>query len=234
LSSCSSPDIRQQNHGNNEEAICTTARQPHIPLVSKKSTGWQDTQALHRARQRMVHHRTAVVSQIRGLLLDRGFAIGLSITRARRVVPELLADLGNELTALARGAFTSSMAWIVGSTCLMRRSRRCSGAASPASAEGAICWRLEARLHHDRGVAKAFRRGRVYNVSLWTHWRAIICPVLVLRGEGSDLLPASTATEITRRCPHAELLEILGCGHAPALLDEDQVGLVADWPERVR
>jgi hypothetical protein len=32
LSSCSSPDIRQQNHGNNEEAICTTARQPHIPL----------------------------------------------------------------------------------------------------------------------------------------------------------------------------------------------------------
>jgi hypothetical protein len=33
----------------------------------------QDIQALHRARQRMVNHRTAVVSQIRGLLLDRGF-----------------------------------------------------------------------------------------------------------------------------------------------------------------
>lgn len=30
----------------------------------------------------MVNHRTAVVSQIRGLLLDRGFAMAKSITRA--------------------------------------------------------------------------------------------------------------------------------------------------------
>ena len=39
----------------------------------------------------MVNHRTAVVSQIRGLLLDRGFAIAKSITRARRAIPEILA-----------------------------------------------------------------------------------------------------------------------------------------------
>jgi transposase len=95
---------RQKNDGNDAEAICTAARQPHIPLVPKKSAEQQDIQALHRARQRMVNHRTAVVSQIRGLLLDRGFAIGQSITRARRAVPELLADLDNELTALAREA----------------------------------------------------------------------------------------------------------------------------------
>lgn len=44
-------------------------------------------------------------------------------------------------------------------------------------------------LHYDRGIAEAFRPGRVYNVSLWTYWDAITCPVLVLRGEGSDLLP---------------------------------------------
>ena len=75
---------RQKNDGNDAEAICTAARQPHIPLVPKKSIEQQDIQALHRARQRMVNHRTAVVSQIRGLLLDRGFAIGKSITRARR------------------------------------------------------------------------------------------------------------------------------------------------------
>lgn len=52
----------------------------------------------------MVNHRTAVVSQIRGLLLDRGFAIAKSITRARRMIPEILSDLENELTALAREA----------------------------------------------------------------------------------------------------------------------------------
>ena len=42
--------------------------------------------------------------QIRGLLLDRGFAFAKSITRARRMIPDLLADQDNELTAMARAA----------------------------------------------------------------------------------------------------------------------------------
>lgn len=95
---------RQKNDGNDAEAICTAARQPHIPFVPKKSVEQQDIQALHRARQRMVNHRTAVVSQIRGLLLDRGFAFAKSITRARRVIPDILADQANELTGMAREA----------------------------------------------------------------------------------------------------------------------------------
>ena len=95
---------RQKNDNNDAEAICTAVRQPHIPLVPKKTIEQQDVQALHRARQRMVNHRTAVVSQIRGLLLDRGIAFGKSITRARRMIPEILADQANELTAMAREA----------------------------------------------------------------------------------------------------------------------------------
>ena len=95
---------RQKNDGNDAEAICTAARQPHIPFVPKKTLEQQDIQALHRARQRMVNHRTAVVSQIRGLLLDRGFAIAKSITRARRLVPDILANFDNELTPMARDA----------------------------------------------------------------------------------------------------------------------------------
>ena len=94
--------LRQKNDGNDAEAICTAARQPHMRFVPKKSVEQQDIQALHRARQRMVNHRTALVSQIRGLLLDRGIAIGLSITRARRAIPEILSDPKKELTDLAR------------------------------------------------------------------------------------------------------------------------------------
>ena len=55
-------------------------------------------------RQRLVGHRTAVVNQIRGLLLDRGIAFPKSITRARRVIPDILEDADNELTDLAREA----------------------------------------------------------------------------------------------------------------------------------
>ena len=95
---------RQKTDGNDAEAICTAARQAHMRFVPKKSIEQQDIQALHRARQRMVNHRTAVVSQIRGLLLDRGIAFPKSITRARRMIPEILTDEENELTALAREA----------------------------------------------------------------------------------------------------------------------------------
>src|ERR1700752_2644180 len=80
------------------------ARQPHIPFVPKKTVARQDIQALHRVRRRMVNHRTAVVSQIRGLLLDRGFAFAKSITRARRVIPAPLSDMINGLTRMAREA----------------------------------------------------------------------------------------------------------------------------------
>ncbi len=52
----------------------------------------------------MVNHRTAVVSQIRGLLLDRGFAMAKRITCARRLIPQILSDHDNELTPLAREA----------------------------------------------------------------------------------------------------------------------------------
>lgn len=97
------PFVRgQKNDGNDAQAICTAVRQPHIPLVPKRTVEQQDIQALHRARQRLVNHRTATVCQIRGLLLDRGFAIGQAITRARHRIPEILSDLSNELTEMAR------------------------------------------------------------------------------------------------------------------------------------
>ena len=40
---------RQKNDGNDAEAICIAARQPHIPFVPKKTVAQQDIQALHRA-----------------------------------------------------------------------------------------------------------------------------------------------------------------------------------------
>lgn len=93
---------RQKNDGNDAEAICIAARQPHMRFVPKKTLEQQDIQTLHRARQRLVNHRTAVVSQIRGMLLDRGITIGVSITRARRAIPEILSGQQPEITELAR------------------------------------------------------------------------------------------------------------------------------------
>src|SRR5580704_6358037 len=77
---------RQKNDTNDAEAICTAVQQRNMRFVPKKTLEQQDMQALHRARQRLVNHRTALISQMRGLLLDRGIAIAVSATRARRLI----------------------------------------------------------------------------------------------------------------------------------------------------
>jgi transposase len=97
---------RQKNDGNDAEAICIAACQAHMRFVPRKTIEQQDIQTLHRARQRLVNHRTALVSQIRGLLLDRGITIGVSITRARRAIPDILSSPQPELTELAREAIS--------------------------------------------------------------------------------------------------------------------------------
>src|SRR6056297_3966079 len=65
---------RQKNDRNDAEAIAIAVVQPRMRFVPKKSVAQQDVQTLHRTRQRMVNHRTALVSQMRGILLDRGIA----------------------------------------------------------------------------------------------------------------------------------------------------------------
>lgn len=76
--------------------------QPTMQFVPPKSPEQQDIQALHRARQRIVNHRTATVCQIRGLLLDRGITIGAAVSRVRRAVPLILEDAENGLSVRMR------------------------------------------------------------------------------------------------------------------------------------
>lgn len=85
------------------------------------------------------------------------------------------------------------------------------------------------KLLCDPGIARAFRPALFYNVSMWRHWDAIEAPVLLIRGSESDLLSASTAATMRARGPRPDFVEIPGVGHAPALLDEDQIDIVVDW-----
>ena len=51
---------------------------------------------------------------------------------------------------------------------------------------------------------------------------------VVERSGGNPLF----AEEMARRNRRTELVEIPGCGHAPALLDADQVAIVTAWMAR--
>lgn len=84
-------------------------------------------------------------------------------------------------------------------------------------------------LHYDPAIAEAFTSGPVADVDLWPFWDRITCPVLVLRGQQSDLLSEATAQEMSTRGPGAKIVTIADCGHAPALMDDMQVQTVIDW-----
>ena len=57
-------------------------------------------------------------------------------------------------------------------------------------------------------------------------------PLLVIRGENSDLLSVETAEAMVARHPDAELLTVPGQGHAPLLLDTPTIDRIAAFVAR--
>lgn len=82
--------------------------------------------------------------------------------------------------------------------------------------------------HYDPNMVRQFINFP-QDYELWPEYDAIDIPVLCLRGADSDLLLAETAQAMRERGPRARLVEIAGCGHAPALNVPGQIGLVAEF-----
>ena len=57
------------------EAIAEAVQRPSMRFVPLKTEEQLDLQAVHRVRERWVMRRTAVINQIRGLLLERGITL---------------------------------------------------------------------------------------------------------------------------------------------------------------
>lgn len=68
--------------------------------------------------------------------------------------------------------------------------------------------------------------------ALWPQFAALTrVPVLVLRGEHSDILSAATVEEMGRRHPMMSSYVVPGQGHAPLLMDTETQARVADFLE---
>jgi pimeloyl-ACP methyl ester carboxylesterase len=81
------------------------------------------------------------------------------------------------------------------------------------------------RFRYDPGIAQALHAQPVADVDLRPVWNAVHGPVLVLRGEESDLLPAAVLEDMKRR-PHTQTHVVPRTGHAPMLMDDTQVHVV--------
>jgi len=79
--------------------------------------------------------------------------------------------------------------------------------------------------HYDPAMVQQFIH-HPDDYELWDAWDTLDIPVLCLRGADSDLLLRETADAMRQRGPRAEVVEIPGCGHAPALNVPEQYALI--------
>jgi pimeloyl-ACP methyl ester carboxylesterase len=79
--------------------------------------------------------------------------------------------------------------------------------------------------HYDPAMVQQFIH-HPSDYERWDEWDSLDLPVLCLRGESSDLLLRETTEGMRNRGPRAVVVEIPGCGHAPALNTPEQMALV--------
>ncbi len=90
------------------------------------------------------------------------------------------------------------------------------------------------KLHYDPQIAAAFAAvtpdmAAAGSNLMWHVYDAIRCPTLLLRGADSDLLALATAQAMTERGPKAQLHQFAGVGHAPTLVQDDQIAVLREF-----
>lgn len=80
------------------EAIAEAVQRPTMRFVPIKSEEQLDLQAVHRVRERWVTRRTAVVNQIRSLLLERGVTVPKGRSHLEEALPGILVEAESKLS----------------------------------------------------------------------------------------------------------------------------------------
>jgi len=91
-----------KNDNNDAAAICEAVTRPDMRFVPVKSAEQQAVLSLHRVRQGLIQHRTALINQLRGLLSEFGLIIPKGRYQTHEHIPSILEDAENGLPDLAR------------------------------------------------------------------------------------------------------------------------------------
>ena len=94
-----------KNDFNDAAAIAEAASRATMRFVPLKSPEQLELQATHRVRERFVAERTAVVNQMRALLLEHGITVAVGRALFGRRMPEILQEVDNGLSLKMRDLF---------------------------------------------------------------------------------------------------------------------------------
>jgi len=96
--------MSNKNDANDARAIAEAVTRPDMRFVSAKSIEQQDILLLHRAKELTMKHRTALINQIRGLLLEYGVVIPQGTSHIKRLLI-ILEENQDKLTEKATAVF---------------------------------------------------------------------------------------------------------------------------------
>ena len=94
-----------KNDANDAAGIAEAVTRPDMRFVAVKSIGQQDVLLLHRARELVLKQKTALVNQIRGLLIEFGIVIPKGVSRISQLI-QILEDNKMRLTERSIAVFT--------------------------------------------------------------------------------------------------------------------------------
>ncbi len=126
-----------KNDAVDAEAIFEAAMRPTMRFVPVKSTDQQDLQSLHRARDRLICQRTALINHTRGLLAEYGIVLPQGPWRFMAQAPAAVADAG--ISELARAIFAELLGQLRD---LNRRIEILEGKMVSICRAHPACWRL--------------------------------------------------------------------------------------------
>lgn len=98
--------INNKTDAADARAICEVVKRPATKFVQIKTVEQQHLASLHRVRERLVGARTALVNQIRGLLMEEGVTIPQGISHIRDQLSKVLSMEPNQLCAASRHLFS--------------------------------------------------------------------------------------------------------------------------------
>jgi transposase len=84
------------------EAIAEAVTKENMRFVQIKTEEQLDVQAMHRVRDRLVQHRTALINEIRGFLLERGITFAAGPIHLRKNLLEVIEDAEQNLSPRLR------------------------------------------------------------------------------------------------------------------------------------
>lgn len=90
-------------------------------------------------------------------------------------------------------------------------------------------------LDYDMKIGEAFRLGGGGAIDMWPAFESLGGrPVVLVRGERSDLLSEETVVEMARRVPDLQVATVSRVGHAPVLDEPEAVAAIDALLERIR